>query len=104
MIKDVIVYDVKRRAIQSTILIGLKWPCALAWSPDMKKMAVLDLVDRRLHKSPLGLLEAFAGHPDFRNDLELKVMSILGKERQSIPLTVNLTEQSSYEYGIQWEC
>jgi hypothetical protein len=101
--KSVIVYDVKRRSIQSTILIGLKWPCALAWSADMRKMAVLDLVGRRLHKSPLGLLEAFAGHPDFRNDLVLRVTNVTGKERLSIPLTGNLTEQSSYEYGIQWE-
>lgn len=101
--KGVIVYDVKRRAIQSTILIGLKWPCALAWSPDMQKLAVLDLVGRRLHKSPLGFLEAFAGHPDFRNDLVLRVASVTGKERRLIPLTGNLTEQSSYEYGIQWE-
>jgi len=34
--KSVIVYDVKRRAIQSTIHIVLKDPCALAWSPDMR--------------------------------------------------------------------
>jgi len=101
--KSVIVYDVKRRVIQSTIHIGLKWPCALAWSPDMRRMVILDLVGRRLHASPLGLLEAFSGHPDFRNDLVLRVTSFTDKENRSVVLTSNLTEQSSYQYGIQWK-
>jgi WD40 repeat protein len=101
--KSVVVYDVKRRAIQSTIHIGLKWPCALAWSPDMRKMVILDLVGRRLHVSPLGLLAAFSGHPDFRNDLVLRVTNLADNENRSVVLTSNLTEQSSYEYGIQWK-
>jgi hypothetical protein len=101
--KSVVVYDVKRRAIQSTIHIGLKWPCALAWSPDMRKIAILDLVGRRLHASPLGLLGAFSGHPDFRNDLVLRVTSLTDKESRSVVLTSNLTEQSFYQYGIQWK-
>ena len=101
--KSVIVYDVKRRAIQSTIHIGLKDPCALAWSPDMRKMVILDLVGRRLHVSPLGLVGAFSGHPDFRNDLVLRVTSLTDNENRSVVLTSNLTEQSSYEYGIEWK-
>jgi hypothetical protein len=101
--KSVIVYDVKRRAIQSTIHVGLKDPCALAWSPDMRKMVILDLVGRRLHVSPLGLLGVFSGHPDFRNDLVLRVINLADNENRSVLLTSNLTEQSSYEYGIQWK-
>ena len=101
--KSVIVYDVVRRTIQSTIPISLEWPSALAWSADMRKMAILDLVGRRLKKSPLGLLAAFSGHPDFRNDLVLRVTSITGKENKTLALTSNLTEQSSYQYEIQWK-
>jgi WD40 repeat protein len=101
--KSVIVYDIKRREIQSTIHSGLKDPCALAWSPDMRKMVILDLVGRRLHVSPLGLLGAFSGHPDFRNDLVLRVTNLTDNENRSVVLTSNLTEQSSYEYGIQWK-
>jgi len=101
--KSVIVYDVKRRAIQSTIHVVLKDPCALAWSPDMRKMVILDLVGRRLHVSPLGLLGALSGHPDFRNDLVLRVTNLTDNENRSVVLTSNLTEQSSYKYGIQWK-
>ena len=100
--KGIVLYDVKRRAIQSTIHIVLKYPCALAWSPDMRKMVILDLVGRRLHVSPVGLLGAFSGHPDFRNDL-VRVTSLTDNENRSVVLTSNLTEQSSYQYGIQWK-
>jgi len=101
--KSIIVYDVERRAIQSTIHIGLKDPCALAWSPDMRNMVIMDLVGRRLHVSPLGLLGAFSGHPDFRNDLVLRVTSLTDNVNRLVVLTSNLTEQSSYEYGLEWK-
>jgi len=100
--KGVAVYDVERHAIQTTLPITITWPCALAWSPNMRQFAILDLVGRRLHMSPLGLLGALSGHPDFRNDLVLRVMDLTDRGQRSAVLQSNLTEQSSYEYRIEW--
>ncbi len=76
---------------------------AIEWFPDMQKLVLISLVNRRLHKTPFGLLIAFSGHPDYRNDLILQVREIAGQEQQSVKLKSNLTEQSSYDYWIEWQ-
>jgi hypothetical protein len=76
---------------------------ALLWSSDMRQPAALELVNRRLHKTPFGLLIALSGHPDYRNDLVLRVYTVGGREQLSVALKSNLTEQSLYDYWIEWK-
>ena len=99
----IVLYNVEQRAIQSTISTQGAWVQAIAWFPDMQKLVLLNLVNRRLHKTPLGLLIASSGHPDYRNDLVLQVRAIAGEEQHSVKLKSNLTEQSSYDYWIDWQ-
>jgi len=99
----IVLYDIGRRAIQSTISSQGAWVIAMEWSPDMQELALINLVNRRLHKTPKGLLESFSGHPDYRNDLVLQLLVIASQERHSVQLKSNLTEQSSYDYWIEWQ-
>jgi hypothetical protein len=93
-------YNIEKDAVQATITTKGLWVQAIGWSPDMQRLALLNLVNRRLHKTPLGLLIAFSGHPDFRNDLVLEVRDVSGAEQRSVKLKSNLTEQSSYDYWL----
>jgi len=100
---SIVLYNVEQSAIQSTITTQGAWVQAIEWFPDMQKLVLISLVNRRLHKTPFGLLIAFSGHPDYRNDLILQVREIAGQEQQSVKLKSNLTEQSSYDYWIEWQ-
>jgi hypothetical protein len=64
--------------------------------------AVVALMRRRLHKTPVGVLEAFSGHPDFRNDLIFQVRDLANHEQRPISLKSNLSEQNSFQYWIDW--
>jgi WD40 repeat protein len=101
--RKIVLYDVDLGAVTSTIDSRGAWVCGIALSPDMREIVIMALVNRRLHKSPIGLLAAFSGHPDFRNDLVLQVRSIGKDPVRSVPLESNLTEQSSYDYWIDWQ-
>ena len=100
---QIFVYDVERHVARSTIHATSSEVSALLWSPSLQQVVALELVNRRLHKSPLGLLIAFSGHPDYRNDLVLRLYDIAGHEQASVALKSNLTEQSSYDYWIEWK-
>jgi hypothetical protein len=99
----IVLYNVEQHAIKLTINTQGAWVQAIAWFPDMQKLVLLNLVNRRLHKTPLGLLIASSGHPDYRNDLVLQVRAITGEQQHSVKLKSNLTEQSSYDYWIDWQ-
>jgi hypothetical protein len=101
--REIVLYDADLGAVKSTIDSRGTWVCGIAFSPDMREMVLMTLANRRLHKSPIGLLAAFSGHPDFRNDLVLQVRSIGNNQLRSIPLESNLTEQSSYDYWIDFQ-
>jgi hypothetical protein len=96
------IYDVGRQAVQATLPCKGVWVQSIAWSPDMRNIAVVALVRRRLHKTPVGVLEAFSGHPDFRNDLIFQVRDLANHEQRPIPLKSNLSEQNSFQYWIDW--
>jgi hypothetical protein len=100
---QIVVYDVERHLVRSTIRANGAEVSALLWSSDLQQLVALELVNRRLHKTPLGLLIAFSGHPDYRNDLVLRLYGIAGHEQGSVALKSNLTEQSSYDYWIEWK-
>jgi len=101
--REIVLYDAELGAVKSTIDSRGAWVCGIAFSPEMREMVLMALVNRRLHKSTIGLLAAFSGHPDFRNDLVLQVRSIGNDQVRSIPLESNLTEQSLYDYWIDWQ-
>jgi WD40 repeat protein len=96
------IYDVERQTVQATLPCKRVWVQSIAWSPDMRSLAVVALVRRRLHKTPVGVLEAFSGHPDFRNDLIFQVRDLANQEQPPIPLKSNLSEQNSFQYWIDW--
>jgi len=96
------VFDVESHARKPAISSEKRWVVALAWSADGKQLASLELANRRLHKSPIGLLAASSGHPDFRNDLVLNVYRLEGGVTAPLKLERNLTEQSNYDYWIEW--
>ncbi|MBS0379918.1 MAG: hypothetical protein JSS29_15670 [Proteobacteria bacterium] len=98
----IFVFDVVDHKRESVLGGQGRWIVALAWSADDQRLATLELANRRLHKTPLGLLAGLSGHPDFRNDLVLREYGIDGGVSAPLVLERNLTEQSNYDYWIQW--
>jgi WD40 repeat protein len=98
--REIVVYDVEQGVVESR-LQGF-WVQAIAWSPDMRTLALITLVNRRLYKTPKGLVAAWAGHPDFRNDLILEIQTIATQEQKFVPLKSNLDEQIPSDYWIEW--
>jgi hypothetical protein len=98
--REIVVYDVEQGVVESR-LQGF-WVQAIAWSPDMQTLALMTLVNRRLYKTPKGLVAAWAGHPDYRNDLILETRTIATQEQQFVPLKSNLDEQTPSDYWIEW--
>src|SRR6266851_966254 len=80
------VYDMERQAVTSTTTGMGPWIQALFWSPDAQRIAAFGLHNRRMNKTPVGLLAALAGHPEFRNDVVLHVHRIVGDEGFSLEL------------------
>jgi WD40 repeat protein len=99
---QIFIYDVGQHSRRSTLGGPKRLISALEWSLDNSRLASLELVNRRLHKTPFGLLIAFSGHPDFRNDLVLRVYGVTGDATAPLQLKQDLTEQSSYDYWIEW--
>lgn len=99
---QIFIYDVRQHAQQPTIEGPGRLITALQWSSDNTQLASLDLVNRRLHKTPLGLFVAGMGHPDYRNDLVLRIYTFAGRISAPVQLKRDLTEQSAYDYWIEW--
>ena len=75
----------------------------LAWSSDMQQIAAFGFQNRRMNKSPLGLLFAAAGHPEFRNDGVIEIYILMDENRWSLPLAFGITEMSSPSVEIEWK-
>lgn len=76
---------------------------ALSWSPDMQRIAAFGYQNRRMNMSPLGLLFAAAGHPEFRNDGVLEVYALNDENRWSLLLSRGISEISSANVDIEWK-
>lgn len=76
---------------------------ALSWSADMQQIAAFAFQNRRMNVSPLGLLFAAAGHPEFRNDGAIELYTVNDEKRWSIPLTRGISEMSSPRIEIEWK-
>jgi hypothetical protein len=69
----------------------------------MQQLALLGLVNRRLEKTPVALLGALSGHPDYRNDLILQLRTAAGRIESSSPLATGISEMSSRDFWIEWQ-
>ena len=76
---------------------------ALSWSPDMRRIAAFGFENRRMNISPLGLLFAAAGHPEFRNDGVLELYALTDENRWSLTLNRGISEMSSPNVEIEWK-
>lgn len=97
------IYSVKELALVSTKTGAGPWVEALSWSPDMQRIAAFGLHDRRMNKTPLGLLAALAGHPEFRNDGILTVYRLRDEARLSLVLKRGMSEWGSPNIEIEWK-
>ena len=69
----------------------------------MQRIAAFGFVNRRMNKTPLGLLWAAAGHPEFRNDGVLNVYRIGDDRRFSVVLKRGISEMGSANIEIEWK-
>jgi dipeptidyl aminopeptidase/acylaminoacyl peptidase len=97
------IYSVKELRIISTKTGAGPWAGALSWSPDMERIAVFGFHNRRMNKTPLGLLGAVAGHPEFRNDGILTVYRLGDEAGLSLVLKRGISEWGSPNVEIEWK-
>lgn len=76
---------------------------ALSWSPDMQRIAAFGLHNRRMNKTPLGLLGAVAGHPEFRSDGVLTVYRFGDDASFSVVLRREISEWSTPNIEVEWK-
>jgi hypothetical protein len=69
----------------------------------MQRIAAFGFQNRRMNMSPLGLLFAAAGHPEFRNDGVLELYALYDDKRWSLLLTRGISEMSSPNVEIEWK-
>lgn len=99
-VREIVVYDVEQGVIESR-LQGF-WVQAIAWSPDMRTLALITRVNRRLYKTPKGLVAAWAGHPDYRNDVILEFLTIATQQQKFVRLKSNQDEQIPSDCRLEW--
>jgi hypothetical protein len=75
----------------------------VSWSPDMQRIAAFGFRNRRMNRSPLGLLFGAAGHPEYRNDGVFELYVTNAEERWSLPLARGISEMSSPSVEIEWK-
>ena len=97
------IYSIAQQAVASSKTGTGPWVLALAWSPDGRRLAAFGLINRRLNKTPLGLLGAAAGHPEFRNDGVLNVYGIPNERDFSVILKRGISEMSSPNIAFEWK-
>lgn len=97
------IYSIEHQAVVSTKTGAGPWVETLSWSPDMQRIAAFGFVNRRMNKTPLGLLWAAAGHPEFRNDGVLSVYRIGDDRRFSVVLKRGISEMGSANIEIEWK-
>ena len=97
------IYSVKELVTVSTKAGAGPWVVALSWSPDMQRVAAFGLHNRRMNKTPLGLLAAGAGHPEFRNDGIVTVYGLSDETRLSLVLKRDISEWGSPAVEIEWK-
>lgn len=97
------IYGTEEHAVVSTKSGAGQWVEALSWSPDMQHIAAFSFQNRRMNKTPLGLLGAAAGHPEFRNDGVLDVYSVSDEKRVSLVLKRGVSEMSSPNIEFEWK-
>ena len=97
------VYDVERQAVTSTKSGDWQWLEAISWSPDGQQIAAFGTHNRRMNKTPLGLLAAMAGHPEFRNDGVLHVYAMASDRHFSVELKRAMSEWGSAQIRIEWK-
>ena len=97
------VFSVDRRVVVSTITGTGSWVHSLSWSPDTKHIASVEWRNRRMNKTPFGLIGAFAGHPEFRNDAILSVYQTSSSQHISYVLERGISEMSSSNIVMQWK-
>jgi len=100
---QIFIYDVAQQKRSATLGGPARWISALAWSTDDERLASLELVNRRLHKTPFGELSALSGHPDYRNDVVLRMYDIAGGASAPLQLKLNVTEQMNFDFWIEWQ-
>lgn len=97
------IYSVDKHAIVCTKSGIGTWVQALSWSPDTKQLAAFTYQNRRLSKTPMGLLGNMLGHPDYRNDGVLSVYRIVNEQNFSIVLKRGMSEMVSSEIEFEWK-
>jgi len=97
------IYSIDKHAIVCTESGIGTWVRALSWSPDTKQLAAFTYQNRRLSKTPMGLLGNMLGHPDYRNDGVLSVYRISNEQKFSIVLKRGMSEMVSSEIEFEWK-
>jgi len=97
------IYSVAQQAVTASKTGAGPWVLALAWSPDGRQLATFGFVNRRMNKSPLGLLGAAAGHPEFRNDGQLSVYTMGQEEHLAVVLKRGISEMGSPNIELEWK-
>lgn len=97
----ILTFDVQKQS-SSVLSDGGGNICALAWSPDLQNIASIAEIDRRIRKTPLALLWAFSGHPDYLDDVTLEIRSVSSKNRKVVLLRPNQSEQTLLACWIEW--
>lgn len=97
------IYNIAQQAVVSSKAGVGPWVLALSWSPQGRRLAAFGFVNRRMNKTPLGLLGAAAGHPEYRNDGVLSVYRIGDERHFSVVLKRGISEMSSPNIEIEWK-
>ncbi len=97
------IYSIDKHAIVSTKSGIGRWVRALSFSPGMTQLAAFAFQNRRLSKTPLGLLGYLEGHPDYRNDGVFTVYRIANEQKFSLVLKSGMSEMKSSEIEIEWK-
>ncbi len=96
-------YDINKKAIVLTKSGVGRWIQELSWSPDKKQVAAFTYQNRRLSKTPFGLLGSMLGHPDYRNDGVISVYRVEKEQNFSIVLKRGMSEMDSSEIEFEWK-
>jgi hypothetical protein len=96
------IYSTAQHAVVASKTGAGPWVLALSWSPQGQRLAAFGLVNRRMNKSPLGLLGAAAGHPEFRNDGALNVYTLGDQKHFSVLLKRGISEWGSPNIELEW--